>query len=512
MAGGGAQYLIGPELGGRRARDTLAASLELRAGPQATEQRTYYDTFDGRLHAAGLVVVYGDGRLALADAASYAERAALELSDPPDRVLAAELPRGRLRSRLEPIAEERALTPVARVRSRVRRLRVLDDDAKTVVRLVLEEPVGRRGRGALRPRLVVAPVRGYDRALARVQRVLEDELGLVLADVPLHDEAVAAAGGRPGGVPSKPRVALNREQRSDEAAAAVLTPLFEAIEANLPGAAADVDSEFLHELRVAVRRSRSAARQLAGAFPPAPLRKLRTELRWLQQVTGPARDLDVHLLDLDDLRAELPAGPAADLDPLREVVAERRQAEQRRAARALRSARTRRLLADWSKLLEELVALPEEDRPDAGRPIGELAGERIRAVHRRMLKSGRAIDDASPPEELHELRKQGKELRYLLELFGGLYPERVVKPLVASLKALQDTLGRFQDREVQAQLLRASADEVGARERGSAALMAMGSAVDRLEAEQSAARAQFARRFAGFAAHPPRGVVKRTFR
>ena len=71
-----------------------------------------------------------------------------------------------------------------------------------------------------------------------------------------------------------------------------------------------------------------------------------------------------------------------------------------------------------------------------------------------MVKMGRAIDDDSPAEDLHELRKVGKELRYLLEFFASLYPADVVKPFVKTLKGLQDQLGRFQDREVQANALR----------------------------------------------------------
>ena len=96
-----------------------------------------------------------------------------------------------------------------------------------------------------------------------------------------------------------------------------------------------------------------------------------------------------------------------------------------------------------------------DDRPYAARPIGEVSGERIRKVYRRMLKMGDAIDASSPPEAYHELRKKGKELRYLLELFGvPLFPEEVVKPMIRSLKALQDVLGRHQDREVQIASLR----------------------------------------------------------
>ena len=73
---------------------------------------------------------------------------------------------------------------------------------------------------------------------------------------------------------------------------------------------------------------------------------------------------------------------------------------------------------------------------------------------------GTAIDDDSPAEDLHELRKVGKELRYLLEFFASLYPPEVGKPFVKTLKGLQDQLGRFQDHEVQANKLRELAPDV----------------------------------------------------
>jgi CHAD domain-containing protein len=87
----------------------------------------------------------------------------------------------------------------------------------------------------------------------------------------------------------------------------------------------------------------------------------------------------------------------------------------------------------------------------------------------------------------------------------------VVGPLVTSLKALQDTLGRFQDREVQAALLRALSDELAAREGGGAALMAMGVLAERLEADRARARAEFAGRFATFARRRRRAAVREAF-
>ena len=53
-----------------------------------------------------------------------------------------------------------------------------------------------------------------------------------------------------------------RPTRADAAAALIAGRLVELIEANLPGTLADIDSEFLHDLRVGVRRTRSAQRQL----------------------------------------------------------------------------------------------------------------------------------------------------------------------------------------------------------------------------------------------------------
>jgi CHAD domain-containing protein len=128
-----------------------------------------------------------------------------------------------------------------------------------------------------------------------------------------------------------------------------------------------------------------------------------------------------------------------------------------------------------------------------------------------MVEMGSAIGDDSPHEALHELRKKGKELRYLLEFFSSLYPAEVVKPMVSSLKALQDVLGRFQDREVQAGVLRALGDDIASMEGGAAALMAMGVLVERLTEQQEQARAQFAASFADFAAKPQRRTVRETF-
>jgi CHAD domain-containing protein len=495
------------------AQAALAAHLRLEAAASRSVDRTFYDTADGRLHARGLRLAREDGDLALFDASREVERArgadgsALKL-------MASDLPPGRLRDVLAPVIEMRALAPIARIRSRLLPLRVLDGEAKTVVRLLLEEPslIGDGGRHLLLgSRLYLDGVRGYDAARKRVAQTLEQELGFAATAASVLDDAVKASGGVAGGFSSRLELFLRPDQRADSAATVLLVHLLGTIEQNLPGVLADVDTEFLHDLRVAVRRSRSAQRQLRGVFPPAPLAFFRGEFRWLQQVTGAMRDLDVHLLELDGLGSVLPEAQRGDLEPVRRLLQERRRAEQRRLVRTLRSQRLESLLAEWAVFLEELVSLPEEGRPDASRPIGAFAGERIGKVYRRIVNAGSLIDDGSPPERLHELRKSGKELRYLLEFFASLFPTEVVKPMVGTLKGLQDTLGRFYDREVQATTLRSLRDAVAAVEDGPAALMAMGLLVAAIEADQAAARSEFATRFAAFAAAPQRAIVRETF-
>jgi CHAD domain-containing protein len=179
--------------------------------------------------------------------------------------------------------------------------------------------------------------------------------------------------------------------------------------------------------------------------------------------------------------------------------------------RELRSERTTALLHNWRDFLDGLVGAGEADRPDAARPVAGVAGERIAKVYKRMVKTGAAIDDDSPAGALHDLRKKGKELRYLLEFFAPVFPADVVKPMVGSLKGLQDVLGRFQDREVQADLLRSLGDDVAALEGGAPALMAMGVLVQRLLADQAAARTEFAESFAAFADKQQRRLVAKTF-
>ena len=511
----GADYLPPDDMTLGAAGEAMSASLSVIERGERETDRTYYDTFDGLLFSDGLAVVHEHGRLALIERGTGVEHATLATPMPTQPMLPMKLAPGALRDALVPIVEVQALLPLVHIHTRMHGIDVLDDERKTVVRMTLEQPaavISASHNRPLRPRVRLVAVRGYDDELAAVQRTLEDELHFTRAEEPLIDEAVRAVGGVPGGVPSKISVSLAPDQRADAATVAILRALLHVIEANVEGTIADTDAEFLHDFRVAVRRSRAVQREMKGVFPPAALTAFRAEFKWLQTISGDSRDLDVYVLDFDAMRAMVPQAMRPELEPLLRVLEDRRRDARREMARALRSARTRGALSEWDAFLEVLVERDVEDRPDATRPIGEVAADRIWRVYRRMVKMGAAITSESPAEEYHELRKKGKELRYLLELYGtALFPSDVVKPMIKTLKALQDVLGRHQDREVQRAMLQSLRDEVAARPGGAAALMAMGALVQRLGEDEQAAREEFHASFAEFAAKDQRRLVKETF-
>jgi CHAD domain-containing protein len=508
------QFLLAEETTPAAMVAALEQRLEVSNGGLRRSDRTYYDTFDALARDAGLAVAHEDGTLKLIERHSGDVRLWTAAARPDRHLFATDLDPGPVRDALLDVASVRALLPLVRVRTRERALSVLDDERKTVVRMTLEEPevvTGSR-RQRLHPRLRTVAVRGYESRLHEVQMILSRELGLNPCEQPLLDEAVVATGGRPEGIGSKISVPLAFDERSDRAAAHVLRALLEVIEANLDGTIADIDTEFLHDYRVSVRRSRSVQRELKHVFPAGRLAHYRAEFRWLQQSTGDTRDLDVYVVGFGALRWFVPEEMREDLDPLLALLRARRRTARRAMVQALRSQRARSLMTGWGELLDGLEQLPEAERPDAARAVGEVSGARIRTVYRRMVRMGEAIDDSAPADAYHELRKRGKELRYLLELFGApLYPPDVVKPMIKSLKSLQDVLGRHQDREVQVAMLTSAADELTSVQGGAAALMATGVLVSGLRQDELAARAEFAETFAQFAAKSQRELVRETF-
>ncbi len=484
--------------------------------PERSLQRVFLETFDWRVHGAGGVLEsVTDGK--------HSELVWRRHKDGgvKHRVLfdgipgfAADLPAGPLHDGLKSVLEMRTLRPLVRIESLFTSLRVLDEEEKTVVRLEWEQAryldADGEYAGELGTRVHLHPVRGYNDDFERVAGQLTE--WLPTSDSSLSDAALQAIGRQPGDYSSKLNYTLDPQQRADQATKTIMLGLLRTLEVNIEGSRDDVDSEFLHDLRVATRRTRSALTQIKAVFAPEVVERYKTGFAWVQQITGPTRDMDVYLLSLDDYKEELPPQLRDALEPLREFLHTHHTGEQQAMSRKLASPHFRKLLKDWRAFLET----PAPDRPasvNADRPILEVADERIWKMFRRVLKEGRAIEDGSPAEDLHELRKSCKKLRYLMEFFESLYPGKQVKTLIKVIKVLLDNLGNFQDLEVQSGKLQHFAEQMAA-EGGVEAdtLLAMGALIGSLSKHQLAARAEFARIFKDFDTREHRMMFKTLFR
>ena len=178
----------------------------------------------------------------------------------------------------------------------------------------------------------------------------------------------------------------------------------------------------------------------------------------------------------------------------------------------LKSKRYKEILRTW----EEFLSAGECDDTlckDAGRPILDVASERIWKAYRRVYRRGRKIAADTPAEALHELRIDCKMLRYLLEFFRSLYPAKDVAKLVDALRQLQDNLGDFNDLQVQQTSLCTFAEEMSEEDLASVeCLLAMGRLVEHLAQHQAEERERFSQCWARFATSSTRERFRRLFR
>lgn len=485
----------------------VLAGAGFTVGPWAMVRRTVLDTFDGRLHAAGLRLEAREGQgreLVLAGGGPAPAHVAVEI---PPR-FASDLPQGPLRARLAGLLESRALSPVLCLVGR-RAVAVLEDARnKRQVAVVLHAGVSVEGAPSIAPvwAAEVEELQGYAAAADRARRLL-DSAGLEPHAADLVEVLARAAGVDLGGHAASPTIALDRDEPSLGGFRRVLANLADAIQANWAGTVDAVDPEFLHELRVAVRRTRSVLAQAKHVLAEDVRSRFRAEFGWLGAVTGPARDLDVYVLEWAGYVRPLGPSAAAALQPLLDHICLRREAEHVALADALRSTRYGDVMSEWQRWLGD--GGPDDDGArDAAAPLGRVASERIRAAQRQLLAGGRAITPASPGEALHELRKDGKRLRYLLECFGGVLAPAARKRFVQRLKALQDNLGEYQDTEVHAAQLRVFSQElVDGAAVTAETLVATGQLAERFELRRQAAREEFARRFADYDTKETRQIL-----
>ncbi len=221
-----------------------------------------------------------------------------------------------------------------------------------------------------------------------------------------------------------------------------------AMEASEAGVLEDVDIEALHDFRVAIRRTRTLLKFTGQVFDSRSHRRFREDFSRLAKSTGDLRDLDVFLSQWEEQTGRLRVAPAT-LAPMRVLLLRRRHLAFNRLVRLMRSPWYRNFRRAWKALLAR-----EGRRAAGGGDAGAVAGAALQAAFSRVIKLGGGQRRRGSMEQLHELRKACKELRYLLEAFKELYGKDRFEAPINGLKDLQDNLGEICDFAIQQNIVR----------------------------------------------------------
>ncbi|EMI56034.1 CHAD domain-containing protein [Rhodopirellula sallentina] len=430
-------------------RERLLGRLQvrntIRAGECEESETEFCDTLDGDLWFAGWVLSRSNETMQLSRLDQLLvekPEASCECAGPLPS-FCWELPAPAMRETLQKVLKLRALRPLLTVNTDTQSIDIKNVDGKTVVRLKLQSVFSPVKQRQLSLELCsVQPLRGYDN---EAQQMIEHLLSLGLYEA--DSRAVSRYLGELAEVaevhPAKQSVVLEAERTSRETVSMLVRNFWSFARTREGGVIEDVDTEFLHEYRVALRRVRSLIAQSKGVYPAEITMQLKAVFGKFARITNRLRDLDVYLLAEDAYRRSLPVGLAGGLDQMFADFRDERTRECNRVAEWLRSDDYRGAVRDLDTLLKKADRSPASKH--ARTPIATLADKIVRNRHAKIVRQGTAVNSSTPDDNIHELRIEGKKLRYSLEFFGPLLDTVAVSMTIKRLKKLQDSLGDFND-------------------------------------------------------------------
>jgi CHAD domain-containing protein len=387
------------------------------------------------------------------DAAPGMSRLEVNVDGPPGRVPAdaSRLVRAHVRtSSLRRVARFRTARRTTSLSRDGEALALVDDDEVEIEIGVdrgrrfreLEVELTEAGPGKMLPRLVDALVEaGAEKAEARPKLV--EALG-------------PAANERPELEP----VELEDSPTLGSLVQAALTDHVRRIIDHDPIIRLDLDTEGVHQMRVATRRLRADLRTFRPVLDRSWSEPLRDELKWLGRGLGTMRDADVMSENFRERVADL---PEADRGPAQAVL-DRLKSERDTALASLQ-----RLLDGrrYRLLLDALVEAAAEPRfADDADPDAKAAGA-VPALAakpwKKLTREVRRLDDEPADDALHQVRIRAKRARYASEAAEPAVGADA-ETLADRLSDLQDVLGELQDSVVAERWLRSAAAEATAEE------------------------------------------------
>jgi len=412
-----------------------------------------------------------------------------------------DLPGGPVRDGLRGFPKLRALMEIGAARIETKSLALLDDLQKTQLRGTVTELTSDDGRVSL---VRLQKLRGYDRAFGKTCAVLGSQMDGIEAVFDCLFPAIVP-------YQAKPLVALGTSEPSIEVAVDIIRTFLGVARQNEEGILADIDTEFLHDYRVSLRRIRSVISLFKGVFSDAQTAEFKMMFSDLMAPTGRVRDLDVYLLEKNKYFRLIPESLHAGLRMMFDRFEKERAQELTRLSRRLRSRAYETEMRDLAALLDGTARL--QPGPNAARGAYEYACALIWKRYRKVCKLARSIAEDTPDEAVHDLRIDCKKLRYLMEFFAPLFDAQDFKTILKPLKKLQDNLGLFNDYSVQQEALMDFTAQHSTRQGQLDAQLglAAGGLIAVLDQRQKAERSRVIANFQQFDSPQIRHLFRRTF-
>ncbi len=240
-----------------------------------------------------------------------------------------------------------------------------------------------------------------------------------------------------------PKIKLPNSASVEEAIVKILKSSHGQLLANRSAAALGQDIEGVHQARVALRRIRSALSVFKDYLTCPDAEKIKTETRWLIDVLGGARDLDVFIDEvLPAVKKDRPDD--SDLAAVLMTSETARTAAYRKVKSTLTSRRYTDAMLATAAWIENRAWREQDCTYDLDAPIKDVSCKLLAKRHRKVMKLGKNFKDLST-DQRHEVRIALKKVRYTAEFFSDLYPSALTRPYISAMRALQNALGTLND-------------------------------------------------------------------
>ena len=427
----------------------LPSGWKLKTLTSSKETLSFYDTFEWHAFANGIAIMKKKNILTLADLTTGHNVTSVPLRGKPSSFFANALPGSNLKERLCSCSSLRAFIRRCTLDVHAHSFRLVDDNEKTVA-VLSTESMGTSSINSIHV-ITLAPLKGYEEEIAPFRQVLGTlkERIRVLDFRELYTLIMKGSGHTVEDYSSKIHLTLDPDAPIHESTRRLLQFTFSVMCRNEEGIRKNIDSEFLHDYRVAIRRTRSILKQLDGVFDEKETAYFLAFFKDLCKRTNDLRDRDVYLLRHATWFNYLPPALRPALPVFFGEISTSRKAQHIKFCRYLSSTTCQTFLEKWDSFLNRSAPFEPEHAPEALLPTMSMAIKSIKKAWKKVLCHGRQISRETTDGELHALRIDCKKLRYLLEFFASVFPYKTITPVIRQLKELQENLGEFVDFSVQ---------------------------------------------------------------